>query len=241
MTPGTYFIGEVKITGLAPGNDQIVNVEWPVGLIPPETVTVGMSTVHWHPCLLVEVTPHDGPAPTGNHVWDSNNLAQKNISIVGTDAGTDFSFASVIGNEQNPAEYLLLEINRGRLPKEVQLYVNLLDPLLKRRLRAFDKSKLESPATWTHEPHWKKIIESRPSWRIGWYKGQDLVFLAAKPSVRIPVLAGKNRITPLVIGGISKQGTPAGTYEVVLIQRQPDGSISGSATLQVTIGKPKRS
>jgi hypothetical protein len=134
MVPGTYFIGEAKVTGVAPGDEQIIHIQWPVGLIPPESVTVAMNTTHWHPCLLVEVTPHDGPTPTGNHVWDSNNLAQKNITIVGTDAGQDFQFATVVGNEHNSVDYLLFEINRGRLPKEVTLYVNLLDPLLRRGL-----------------------------------------------------------------------------------------------------------
>jgi len=54
------------------------------------------------------------------------------------------------------------------------------------------------------------------------------------------VLAGKNRITPLVIGGIVGKGAKAGVYEVVLIQRQPDGHISGSATMQLTIGKQRK-
>jgi hypothetical protein len=241
MAPGTYFIGEAKVTGIAPGADQVVNVEWPAGLIPPDTVTVGMSTVHWHPCLLVEVTPHDGPTPTGNHVWDDNNLAQKNITIVGTDAGQDFELATVIGNEENPADYLILEIIRGRLPKQVELYVNLLDPLLRRRLRKFDQWKQErTPAGWIGEVQWMKSVAARPSWRIGWHQGQEVVYLLPQPKVQVPVVAGKGRITPLVVGGIVGKGSQAGVYEVVLIQRQPDGGISGSAALQVTIGKAKR-
>lgn len=241
MTPGTYFIGEAKVSGIAPGADQIVNVEWPAGLIPPDSVVVGGNTVHWHPCLLVEVTPHDGPTPTGSHVWDDNNLAQKNITILGTDAGSDFSFASVIGNETNPADYLLLDVNRANLPKEVELYVNLLDPMLRRRLRTFDSWKKESPSVETiYEAQWMKIIKSRPSWRIGWHRGQEVVFLNSKRSIQVPVVAGKGRITPLVVGGIVGDGAQPGVYEVVLIQRQPDGNISGSATLQVTIGKVKK-
>ena len=240
MTPGTYFIGEVKVTGLAPGADQIVNVQWPVGLIPPESVTVGMSTAHWHPCLLVEVTPHDGPVPTGNHVWDDNNLAQKNITIVNTDAGEDFTMATVIGNEDNLADYLVLEINRGRLPKEVQLYVNLLDPRLRRRLRKFEEWK-EDPdyRGYAGQVQWIKSIALRRPWRIGWYKGQEAVLLSAQAKVQVPVPAGRGQMTPLVIGGVVGQGVAAGVYEVVLIQRQPNGEISGSASLQVTIGRAR--
>lgn len=238
MTPGTYLIGEAKVSGLAPGAEQIVNVEWPAGLIPPESVTVGMGSVHWHPCLLVEVTPHDGPVPTGNHVWDDNNLAQKNITIIGSDAGQDFQFASVIGNGFNQAEYLLLEINRGRLPKEVQLYVNLLDPILRRRLRAFDQRKQEPLSVGLiGEAAWARTIATRPSWRVVWHQGQEVLFLQGKSRVQVPVLAGKGRITPLLVGGIVGKGARAGVYEVVLVQRQPDGQISGSAALQVTVGK----
>ncbi|WP_247234271.1 S8 family serine peptidase [Telluribacter sp. SYSU D00476] len=241
MTPGTYFIGETKVTGLAPGADQIVNVEWPAGLIPPVTVTVGMSSVHWHPCLLVEITPHDGPVPTGNHVWDNNNLAQKNITIVGTDSGKDFEFATVIGNEENEADYLILEIIRGRLPKQVNLYVNLLNPLLRRRLRTFNQWKQEpTPVSWGGKAQWIKSVAARPSWGIGWHQGQEVVFLLPRPTVQVPVAAGKGLVSPLVVGGIVEEDAQEGNYEVVLIQRQPDGQISGSATLQITIGKENK-
>lgn len=246
MTPGTYFIGEAKVTGIAPGGEQIVNVEWPSALIPPINVATPSGTVNWHPCLLVEITPHDGPTPTGNHVWDDNNLAQKNISIVGADAGSDFAIATVIGHEENPAEYLLFEINRGRLPQGVQLYVDLLDPLLRRRLRKFDpkwnqelspgdKNKIE-PIPITSAPLLKPLDRRQP-WRISWHEGREVVFLQPQPKVRVPVAAGQGRISPLVIGGIVGRGVKAGTYEVVMIQRQPNGEISGSATLMVKIGK----
>jgi hypothetical protein len=245
MTPGTYFIGEAKVSGVAPGVEQIVNVEWPVGLIPPESVMTPSGPVNWHPCLLVEVTPHDGPAPTGNHVWDDNNLAQKNISIVGTDAGRDFAIATVIGNEENQADYLLLEINRGNLPQTVQLYVDLLDPLLRRRLRAFVKQAKHEASSNGHatllrlprEAHWLKMVERRQPWRIGWHEGREVVFLLPTQRVQVPVALGKGRISPLVVGGVVGANTPRGTYEIVLIQRQPDGQATGSATLVVTIGQ----
>ena len=147
----------------------------------------------------------------------------------------------MIGNEHNPAEYLILEVNRGHLPKDVELYVNLLDPLLRRRLRTFDQWKQEpTPTGRIGEVQWMKTIAVRPSWRIGWHQGQEVVFLLPQPKVRVPVAAGKGRFTPLVVGGVVGKGTQAGVYEVVLIQRQPDGHISGSAALRVTVGKAKK-
>jgi hypothetical protein len=235
MTPGTYFIGEVKVTGVSAGGEQIVNIEWPAGLIPPADVVTPGGTVHWHPCLLVEITPHDGPTATGDHVWNDNNLAQKNISIVGTDSGSDFAIATVVGHEDNPADYLLIEINRGRLPKEVQLFVNLLDPILRRRLRMFDKEGMQKPQAC--DPPRVQGFDPRQSWHLGWHEGRELVFLKPQPRVRVPIAGGKGRITPLVVGGVVGRGARAGTYEVVLLQRQPSGEISGSATLMLKIGK----
>jgi hypothetical protein len=243
MTPGTYFIGEVKVSGLAPGADQIVNVVWPSALIPP----VSVGGVNWHPCLLAEITPHDGPSPTGNHVWDHNNLAQKNISIIGTDAGTDFAFATVIGHPDNLADYLWLELNRGRLPPQVRLYVDLMDPQLRRRLGQFDEERGGRPkphregrgredgdvAVATHAT----TRVNRHAWTTGLYEGREVVFLKAQPRVRVPVVGGAGRMSPLVVGGIVGRGAKAGTYEVVLIQRQPDGELSGSATLMLKVGK----
>lgn len=137
MTPGTYLIGEVHYSDLAAGANDTVNVLWPQALIPPQTVMVGGVNVTWHPCLLVELSPHDGTTPTGNHVWDNNNLAQKNISIIYPDADDTFATAAVVGNLSNRSSYLDLLIDRSNIPPQVQLYVELLDQRAKERLRKF--------------------------------------------------------------------------------------------------------
>ena len=260
MTPGTYFIGEVKVTGLAPGAEQIVNVEWPAAQIPPAQVMTSSGLVNWHPCLLVEITPHDGPAATGNHVWDDNNLAQKNISIVDSDAasGEDFAMAMVVGNEENPADHVLLEIVRGSLPSEVQLYIDLLDPLLRRRLRKYDPAAAEDACRAALRGCGCKVsgdgprealvamganragpLTARQPWRVGVRDGREVVYLRSQPKVRVPVLAGHGRVSPIVLGGRVGKGAAPGTYEVVAIQRQPNGEISGSATMMLTVGKRK--
>jgi subtilisin family serine protease len=99
LTPGTYLIGEQLVNSVAAGVDGFVTFEWQQQLIPPQTVAVGGINVNWHPCLLVEVSPHDGFVPTGNHVWDNNNLAQKNISIIYPDSSSDNASLVVLGNQ----------------------------------------------------------------------------------------------------------------------------------------------
>jgi subtilisin family serine protease len=277
MTPGTYFIGEAKVSGVLPGADETVVVPWPTGLIPPATVTTPSGTVSWHPCLLAEITPHDGPSPTGNHVWDDNNLAQKNISIVDTDSapGTDFRAAMVMGSLTNEAECVMLEINRGRLPREVQLYVDLMDPRLLKRLlsghtgefgegqRNLGKllnvsdllvlSQLREEVVATSDFGGGAVAIAgrlpdgltlkrpavRKDWRRGVYDGREVVFLAPKHRVCLPVCSGPGRLSPIVIGGIHRDDVEPGEYEIVLIQRQPDGTASGSATVMLRVGKKR--
>lgn len=129
LTPGTYLIGEATVASLAAQADGCVAVEWPARLIPPQTVTVAETNVTWHPCLLVEVTPHDGFTPTGTHVWQNNNLAQKNISIVYPDSSSgDFAFAGVVGNLKNQSKFIGFEIwVKWPIPYPSPLYVRFLN------------------------------------------------------------------------------------------------------------------
>jgi Fungalysin metallopeptidase (M36)/Fungalysin/Thermolysin Propeptide Motif len=58
---------------LAPGASTIVKAKWPAALVPPAGT---------HACWLASVyTPVDTTA-AGLHVWEHNNLAQKNLTVV---------------------------------------------------------------------------------------------------------------------------------------------------------------
>lgn len=63
---------------LGPGQETIVKARWPEALVPPEGT---------HACWLASViTRFDHPV-TGRHVWEHNNLAQKNLTIVDLESG----------------------------------------------------------------------------------------------------------------------------------------------------------
>lgn len=200
------------MSGLAAGADQIVNVQWPAALVPPEFVMVGMTNVTWHPCLLVECSPLDGPATGGNHVADSNSLAQKNISIVYTDAGTDFAMAIVAGNEENLSECLILEIDRGYLPREVSLYVDLVNPALKRKLRTWLAAEREksSDGRWQEKPQGiglQRVVAGARAARqarqitIGHHRGQEVAFLSPRGKTRIPICGGPGTLHAIIVDG----------------------------------------
>jgi hypothetical protein len=78
--PGDFvpFISAAVGFNLAPGASIIVKAKWPQALIPPTGT---------HACLLSQVyMPTDKPS-AGQHVWDKNNLAQRNMTVI--DAAPD--------------------------------------------------------------------------------------------------------------------------------------------------------
>lgn len=58
---------------LAPGATRIVKARWPRALVPPEGS---------HTCLLASVITRFEHPVVGRHVWEQNNLAQKNLTVV---------------------------------------------------------------------------------------------------------------------------------------------------------------
>lgn len=59
---------------LAPGDATIVKAKWPNALVPPPGTG--------DQCLLASVYTPTDVSPIGKHVWEHNNLAQKNVTIV---------------------------------------------------------------------------------------------------------------------------------------------------------------
>ncbi len=58
---------------LAPGTSRIMKARWPKSLVPPAGT---------HACLLVAVLTRGDQPIVGRHVWEHNNLAQKNLTVV---------------------------------------------------------------------------------------------------------------------------------------------------------------
>ena len=138
MAPGTYLIGEVHIDSIPAGGVETINTVWPAALVPPATVVVDGVLYSWaDSCLLVEVSPHDGPTPTGNNTWDNNNLCQKNLTIVDPADNDDMAIAFVVGNRTNEARINNLRIDRKRLPAEVVLFIDYVDTATAKKVLNF--------------------------------------------------------------------------------------------------------
>jgi len=130
LVPGTYLIGEERIDNLAPGADQIVKFNWPQALIPPESVTMSGAPVHWHPCLLVEASPHDGPDPIGGlaiPVQGNNNIAQRNIEILDADDPDSDLFVGMIAGTRDDVGVASLVVDATRLRGATSIMLHVAD------------------------------------------------------------------------------------------------------------------
>ncbi len=129
---GTYLLDEVEVPPLAAGASTILKLSWPVALLPPEEITVNAVTVRWHPCLLVEVTPQDGPIDTSGAiaVRRSNNLAQRNVDVV-DGSGSGAASGVVAGSRMAPVRSL--ELTRAGLPQGAEVHLTTPDPVWRDR------------------------------------------------------------------------------------------------------------
>ena len=92
----------------------------------------GWQSGGWHPCLLAEVTSATDYGPTsGVHVWDNNNLAQRNISIIQVAfqaLEAEISFPFLYGNDRDRVQTLTLAVDRAALPVDAEVLLDLTDP-----------------------------------------------------------------------------------------------------------------
>lgn len=74
--------------GVPAGGEMIVKGPW---------LATEISSAPSHPCLLAEVYEHSGIPDSGTHVWESNHLTQKNLTISTIMAGRKLKFPIVVG------------------------------------------------------------------------------------------------------------------------------------------------
>ena len=188
---------------------------WPQALIPPATVQVGSVSVQWHPCLLLEASPHDGPMPAQGviAVRGNNNIAQRNIHIDGTGSSEDF--IGMIAGTRDAAGVERLVIDASLLEGEPRLRLRLADDKLTQHLAgAADAARKSGMASM--------IVG------LVRHQGADAVELRElKGRIEIPIQLPADRLVPLLVAIV---GTANG--ELRLSQRRGDGALSAGYTIR---------
>ena len=109
------------VFSLGPGGEAIAKVHLQKAQIPPST---------WHPCLLVHVeSAQDQPVPTGSHVWDSNNLAQKNLVVEYTSPSQTLNIPIALQNATSKKPFF--EFRKIATPHNMVLEMQFQNPKLK--------------------------------------------------------------------------------------------------------------
>jgi hypothetical protein len=202
---GTYLIGEFLIPALAAGAEQIARVRWSAALIPADE--------HWHPCLLVEVTPNDGPPEAGDHVWENNNLGQKNITIVNGRRGQTLTYNFFIGSEHSVTPPASIALRRVRAPANLKVFLDAKEPAdvvaAQATRRGMDPVAVAEPA---------------------------LFALTAPKQGSLPLRIGAGTRKPMGLRVIVPPDAVIGdTYILQAVQVGPQRKVMGGVTLQVHV------
>jgi carboxypeptidase T len=207
-SPGTYLIGEYTIASLQPATSQVVKMKWQASLIPNDT--------SWHPCILSEVSPNDGPFSAGSYVWNNNNLAQKNITIINASAWGKVLFPFEIGRTSGGDRLLSVELRKVSCPVQVKAGL-VIEELSKIEVRASE--------------HFKVI------------KGTDRISFILDPEANIGRISfsqtGDKRIPVLLVTDIPKIAAKK-RFMFEVIQSDGKGTKVGGLLYNVTLLSPAK-
>jgi hypothetical protein len=96
-------IAAVSGFDLKPNSSAIVKARWPRALVPPTGT---------HPCWLAAVLTRFDQPVAGRHVWEHNNLAQKNLTVVNLKPNDWLILPFVLSNLKPRARRVTLELVR---------------------------------------------------------------------------------------------------------------------------------
>jgi hypothetical protein len=112
---------------LAPGASTIVKAQWPKHLVP---------AVGTHPCLLTSVLTKSEHPTSNRQVWEHNNLAQKNLTVVNLPADAWIVLPFVVSNFLSSTDRVFhLEVIRDREHSNVKASLMHFDKNVFKRVR----------------------------------------------------------------------------------------------------------
>jgi len=213
---GTYLIGEVQVPSLLPAASTIVHFKWAASLIPPET--------NWHPCLLAEVSPNDGLSLKGRHVWENNNLAQKNITIVNAKAGKVIQFPFLFGSANSAAQAGEIVVKRVMAPRKAEILLDIGDDVLTQHMIT----------TISGAPQKSQILSGFKIVRID---DRPMFSLTALRLGRIRLPLKPREPKRMILRVRVPESAPSGErYEIHVIQYEQRKKVVGGLTLQIDVG-----
>jgi hypothetical protein len=226
--PGDFLpcIAATAAFELGPGEERTVKARWPRALVPPAGT---------HACWLTSVLTRGDPPGPGLHVWEHNNLAQKNLAVV----------------DLAPDAWIILPIVLNRFPSKLpHRRIELLRSPAAKRVRAALLVGAKPPP--------RSLIGARRAGRNGDLDcaggavdaGEVAAASAAELALRfedarvLPLMAG--RIVELavppkgqVVAGLRVQAPakarPGQTFPLDVVERDETGRVVGGVAIDVRL------
>ncbi|NOQ13337.1 MAG: hypothetical protein GQ583_02495 [Methyloprofundus sp.] len=154
---------------LEPGESKIVKARWPKEDIPP---------IGTHGCLLAVVYNSDDSSSDGAYIWEHNNLAQRNMSVVDLIADESILLPLWIGSQYSrDIQFHTLELLRPKQWLQLQVAITHKKSwVVKDIFRSYEKLK---PSI--NFPERKAILELKAPPEIPLY-GETVILQATKGS-----------------------------------------------------------
>jgi hypothetical protein len=215
---------------LAPGATTVVKAKWPAALVPPAGT---------HACWLASVyTPVDLPA-AGLHVWEHNNLAQKNLTVIDLVQGDTVAIPIQFGSlgSESGRRHRIEVIRPEEFPGLKVRIVHRRRELLE-RLTDTGGEEVTPPA--------RQPVGSRVG-AVGSASGDlqaDLVEdaggaaldLHPGPTAGIPVtLRPRSPVTVDLKVTVPRDAKPGATGDVHVVQRDADRNVVGGVTVRIHV------
>ena len=232
---------------LASGTTRVVKARWPSALVPPAGT---------HTCLLASVITRGDHPVAGRQVWEHNNLAQKNLTVVDL-VPAEFVILPIVMAHRIADLDTQFDLEVWRAKESVSLAVGLLTrskdvfgPAKSRELRRFRpavRPPRQSPEHVELEcgahlvaPTANKgrvITSAAPDLVLGRYGGAWELPLTRQPRVRLPIqIALHSQRTIGLLVQVGKDAAEGATHQLHVVQRhRKSRRIVGGVALEVRV------
>jgi hypothetical protein len=231
---------------LNPGATRIVKARWPRALVPAAGT---------HTCLLASVITRSDHPGAGRHVWEDNNLAQKNLTVVNLLPDTFMILPIVISNwlreldsrfeleilkPKSAADLQISFINRSQdFFRPAKAKINRFDPQLPKDLFSPRQVRLDCGLflPTTVSPNKGRIITSdTPDLVLDRFPNSwEFRLPDKKPSLTVEIPVFTQKVVGLKVA-IAKDAKAGQSYKLHFVQRhKKTRRIVGGVALQVSI------
>jgi hypothetical protein len=228
---------------LGPGETRIVKARWPLALVP---------VAGTHTCLLAAVLTRSDLPVAGRHVWEHNNLAQKNLSVVDMAPNEWILIPVVVANWLGRHGFsfeLLVAGDKPRAGLEVSLVHGGRDFFQRAdgEVRPFRpdgvprrRPKLLDCGGRIAEPDASAFLSSADPARAARFPDawELAIPVGSVLPIRLPIASQTTLGLRVTVSGVARPGT---TERIHLVQRSTRGVVIGGVAVEVRVRATRRS